>query len=91
MSGRTLTVSNEDLSLLKCVCELLQSLGVETTGPHLATEGGRTVMIKGKFYRQNEDLHYVRVRAKSLERFQTVVGFSISRRSAALSLAMMKK
>jgi intein-encoded DNA endonuclease-like protein len=91
MSGRTLTASNEDLSLLRYVCELLQSLGVETTGPYLATKGGRTVMIKGKFYRQNEDLHYLRVGAKSLEKFQTVVGFSILRKSAALSLATMKK
>jgi DNA endonuclease len=91
VSARTLTASNENLELLRLVCELLQSLGVETTGTHLATKGGRTVMIKGKFYRQNEDLHYLRVRAKSLERFQAMVGFSISRKSAVLSLAICKK
>ncbi len=90
ISSRTLTASNENLELLKLVCELLQSLGVETTGTHLATKGGRTVMIMGKFYRQNEDGHYLRVRAKSLEKFQVIVGFSIRRKSEALSLALSK-
>lgn len=77
ISGRTLTASNEDLELLRFVCELLQSLGIETTGTHLATKGGRIVMIGGRFYRQNEDLHYLRVRSRSLEKFQFIVGFSI--------------
>jgi DNA endonuclease len=88
MSEGSLTASNENLELLKVACELLHSLGIETTGPHLATKGGRTVVIKGKLYRQNEDLFYLRVRARSLARFQEVVGFAIQRKSDALSRAV---
>jgi DNA endonuclease len=88
MSKRSLTASNEDLELLILVCETLQSLRIETTGPNLASKGGRTVIIKGKFYRQNEDLYYMRVRSRCLERFQAIVGFSIGRKSAALSRAI---
>jgi len=88
MHDSSLTASNEDLELLKLVCELLHSLGIETTGTHLATKGGRTVVIKGKFYRQNEDLFYLRVRARSLAQFQEVVGFAIQRKSDALSRAV---
>jgi len=88
ISGRSFTVSNSNLELLKITCRLLHSLGIETTGTHLASKGGRTVMIKGRFYRQNEDMHYVRVRSKCLDKFQEVVGFSIRRKSIALSIAL---
>ncbi|HVC26556.1 MAG TPA: LAGLIDADG family homing endonuclease [Nitrososphaerales archaeon] len=91
MYARALTASNENLNLMEFVCELLQSLNIQTTGIHLATKGGRTVMIKGKFYRQNEDLFYLRVRSASLARFQTTVGFSVLRKSATLSQATNKK
>ncbi|HEV2389235.1 MAG TPA: LAGLIDADG family homing endonuclease [Nitrososphaerales archaeon] len=91
MSGRSLTAGNENLELLKLVCELLESLGIETTGTHLATKGGRTVLIKGKFYRQNEDLFYMRVRTGSLGRFREIVGFTIQRKSIALSRALGEK
>lgn len=87
---RSLTASNEDLELMELVCKLLQSLGIQTTGPYLATKGGRTVMIKGKFYRQNDDLHYLRVRSRSLQTYQTKVGFAILRKSEALSVAVSK-
>jgi len=87
---RTLTGSNENLELLRLVCGLLQSLGIETTGPRLATRGGRTVLIKGKFYRQNEDLYWIRVRTKCLKNFLAAVGFSIPRKLAALTLAIDK-
>jgi DNA endonuclease len=90
ISDRSLTASNENLELMKLVCELLSSLDIETTGLHLATKGGRTVMIKGKFYRQNEDLFYLRVRSKSLDVFQNKVGFSIGRKAESLSRATGK-
>jgi len=91
MSARSLTASNENLELLRLVCEFLHSLNIETTGTHLATKGGRTVMIRGKFYRQNEDLHYLRVRSGSLGKFQETVGFSILRKSDALAQAVGNK
>lgn len=90
ISGRSLTASNEDLRLLKLVCDLLLSLGINTTGPHLATKSGRTVMIKGKFWRQNNDLYYIRVRSSSLQRFQDAVGFFIRRKSLAVAVANAK-
>jgi intein-encoded DNA endonuclease-like protein len=90
MYERSLTASNENLELLKLVCRLLQSLGIETTGPYLATKGGRAVIIKGKSYRQNEDLYYVRVRSKSLRDFQKAVGFSVHRKLAGLASATNK-
>jgi len=91
MYERSLTASNENLELVRLVCRLLQSLGIETTGPNLASRGGRTVMIKGKFYRQNEDLFSMRVRSRCLQRFQMTVGFSISRKSNALASATSRR
>ena len=88
MYDRSLTASNENLELLKLVCELLHSIGIQTTGTHLATKGGRTVIIKGKLYRQNGDLFYLRVRSYSLARFKDIVGFAIQRKSDALSRAL---
>jgi DNA endonuclease len=87
MSGRSLTVSNTRLVTLACVRRLLRRLGVSTTGPYLKAEGGRIVLIKGRFYKANRNVYYLRVRAKSLERFRVFVGFSIGRKSKALSEA----
>jgi intein-encoded DNA endonuclease-like protein len=81
MSGRSLTVSNTRHVALACVKSLLRSLGISSTGPHLKAEGGRTVLIKGRFYRANRNEYYLRVRAKSLERYRALVGFSISRKT----------
>jgi DNA endonuclease len=49
ISGRTLRVSNGDKALLSLVCDLLESLGIETTGVHLVKRAGNLVLIKGKF------------------------------------------
>jgi DNA endonuclease len=84
MSGRNLTVSNTRLVTLACVRRLLRRLGISTTGPHLSTEGERIVLIKGKFYKANRSVYYLRVRANSLEMFRALVGFSIGRKSEAL-------
>src|SRR2546427_10935334 len=62
VSGRSLIVSNGNHEVLSYVKTLLDSFGIETTGPHLASKGGHLVLIKGKFYRQNKDMHYLYIR-----------------------------
>lgn len=88
VSGRELKASNGNLESLRLVCDVLSSLGVYTTGPHILRKGGRLVLIKGRFYHQNRDQYGIRVRTASLGIFQKKVGFSIHRKSDALSLAL---
>ena len=87
ISGRSLKVSNGNHEVLSYVKTLLDSFGIQTTGPHLASKGGRMVLIKGKFYRQNKDMHYLYVRTNSLNRFREKVDFSLQRKAEALRLA----
>ena len=88
ISGRELTASNGDLEKLRLACDLLSSLGVQTTGPHLLSEGGKLVLLKGRLYHQNKDQYSIRVRSGSLGLFRSKVGFHIRRKSDALNLAL---
>lgn len=89
VSGRELTVSNGDIDKLSLVCDLLSSLGIETTGPHLLKKSGKLVLIKGRFYHQNKDQNSIRVRRRSLGLFRSKVGFHIRRKSDALDLVLV--
>ncbi len=88
MSGRSLTVSNTNIQVLRLVKNLMQSLKIQTTGPRLSRRGGRTVIIKGKQYRANKNQYVLYVRAMSLQRYARKVGFAVKRKQEALSLAL---
>ena len=87
ISGRSLSVSNTRLVTLTTVKRLLKRLDLAVTGPHLGSRGGRLVTIKGKEYKANRNLYTLRVRARSLAKFQELIGFSIARKSRALAQA----
>jgi intein-encoded DNA endonuclease-like protein len=88
ISGRVLRISNGNKAVLSLACELLERLGIETTGIHLIKSAGGLVLIKGKLYRQNLDQMYVHVRSMSLERFQEKIGFIVKRKAVALNAAL---
>ena len=88
VSGRSLTVSNASLQVLRFVGISLRRLQVSTTGPYLSQVGGRPVVIKGKIYRANKNIYILRVRAGSLEVYSRRVGFAIKRKERALRLAL---
>ncbi len=54
---RDLDISNGNLQSIQYVRTLLISLGIQSTPPRLSQKGGRTVIIKGKSYRQNKDIY----------------------------------
>jgi len=82
-SGK-LSASNGDLDKLTLVREVLDELGVETTGPHLTKEKGGLVIIKGHEYRVNKNQYYIYVRASSRLAFRNLIGFSIARKMKGL-------
>jgi len=85
VSKDTVSVSNGELAKLEFVIELLGSLEIQTTGPHLGYPAGGTRIIRGKLCRVNKAMYYVRVRNESIRRFQEIVGFSIRRKIEALA------
>ncbi len=87
---RKLTVHNGDLTLLNFVANRLTALNIEFTGPHLESEGGHSVMIRGIMRRQNLNEYMLYVRTGSLTIFHEKVGFSIRRKSDRLALAVSR-
>jgi DNA endonuclease len=91
MSERNLTVSNTRLGTLRLAKILLGRLGLSVTGPRLVTKGGRNVLIKGRLYRANRNQYVLGVRARSLELFRDLVGFSIARKNDALAKGLSSR
>jgi intein-encoded DNA endonuclease-like protein len=88
VSGRSLTVSNTNLSILRFVRSLLSRRGILTTGPRLQMRAGRTVVIKGKAYHANKNQYMPYVRAASLQNYAQKVGFVVQRKQRALAEAV---
>jgi intein-encoded DNA endonuclease-like protein len=91
ITKRSLFVYNGELNKLELVCKLLESLGIETTGPHLRIEKGGMVSIKGRMYHVNKNQYYVYVRAASLVAFRDRVGFTLKRKRERLENAVRPK
>jgi intein-encoded DNA endonuclease-like protein len=83
-SIESLTVCNGELQKLELVNELLRSLRIQTTGPHLGHPAGGTRMIRGKLCHVNKPQYYARVSNESWSRFEELVGFSIKRKMNSL-------
>jgi intein-encoded DNA endonuclease-like protein len=88
ITGRKLVVYNGDIDKLKLVRQLLESLGIGTTGPHLRESGGGVKMIKQKLWHVNKNSYYVYVRVGSLQGFRDKVRFAIARKQARLESAV---
>lgn len=81
-----LKMYNTDHKLLLYVQQLLASLGIESTGPHLGTKKGTYFRCPktGKVYRRRKDVYYLRIRTQSLLDFYRKVGFTIRRKQEKL-------
>ncbi|MEM0482215.1 MAG: LAGLIDADG family homing endonuclease, partial [Nitrososphaerota archaeon] len=79
-------VYNTDLGLLRYVKQLLKTLGIETTGPHLKSKSGTAFRDSrtGKTYRRKKDIYGLYVTADSRLMFYRLVGFTIERKRQRL-------
>jgi intein-encoded DNA endonuclease-like protein len=75
-----------DLRLLIHVRELLNRLGVETTGPKLHIRRGTIICDRrtGKRYPRDKDVYAIYIRARSNEDFYRHVGFTSRRKQTRL-------
>lgn len=91
ISGRILTVYNNDKQLLLYIQSLLERyFDIESTGPHrTGTIAGQRFRspTNGKTYRARKTVYYLYTRAKSLPRFYKYVGFTIKRKQRILAEA----
>ena len=87
----TLAVGNGDLDKLGLVRELLDSLGIMTTGPHLRLKSGGTKVIKGRVCNINKNQYSLYVRVGSRRKFRDFIGFAIRRKMLALDSQLLPK
>ena len=75
------TCYNSNFNLLRFVQSLLlQSFAIESVGPRLCTRAGTEISNLGRTYLRRRDVYVIRVRAHSLARFRSNVGFAIKRK-----------
>src|SRR6267143_5764598 len=86
ISGRNLTISNTDLSLLLYVRKLLAKSGISTSIPRVTHRAGSTLKdpSTGRTYKRRKDCYVVRVSPIDLLRFARKIGFSIERKEKVL-------
>ncbi|MEM2237600.1 MAG: LAGLIDADG family homing endonuclease [Candidatus Caldarchaeum sp.] len=82
----TIIDCNTDLRLLGYVRRLLDSLGIETSGPHLSVKHGTACRDprKGKTYKRKKDTYSLYVPAGLRLRFFKHIGFTIKRKQQRL-------
>jgi len=79
-------VCNTDITLLGYVKQLMESLGIKTTGPHLLVKRGTAFIDprNGKKYRTRKDVYVLYIRAESRLVFYQRIGFTIKRKQQRL-------
>ena len=77
-------IANTDLVLLTYVKDLLQRLGVTSTGPEVNIRKGSIGLFRNGYYRRNRDCYYLRIRVSSNITFYGKVGLSIKRKRRRL-------
>jgi len=86
-------VFNTDKSLLEYVKDLLNRLGIKTTGPKLHVRAGTPIKIlrTGKTYFAKKDCYYLYVLAESRLRFYQLIGFTIKRKQQRLEEYLIRR
>jgi len=81
-----ISIANTDLVLLTYIKDLLERLGIASTGPKLGHPQGRLIFdsLKEKIYTTNKDCYCLRIRAGSNLTFYRKVGFTIQRKRRRL-------
>jgi len=82
-----------DKPLLEYVNDLLNKLGLKTTGPKLNSKAGTLIndLKKGKIYFTRKDLYYLYVCAESRLRFYQLIGFTIKRKQQRLEEHLIRQ
>ena len=86
ITGRNLSITNTDLSLLLYVGKLLAKSGISTSIPHVMTRAGSILKDPhtGRTYRRRKDCFMMRVSPMDLLRFAREIGFSIEQKKRLL-------
>src|SRR2546428_7003875 len=86
ITGRNLTITKTDLSLLSHVRNLLAKSGIRTSEPHVTTRAGSILKDSrtGRTYTRRKDCYVLRVPSSDLLRFAREIGFSIQRKERLL-------
>jgi intein-encoded DNA endonuclease-like protein len=86
LTGRNLTITNTDLSLLLYVRKLLAVSGISTSIPHVTHRAGSTLKDPhtGRAYKRRRDCYVMRVSPIDLVRFAREIGFSIEQKRRVL-------
>ena len=86
ITGRNLTMTNTDLSLLLYVRKLLAKSGISTSIPRVTHRAGSILKDPhtGRTYKRRKDCYVMRVSSVDLLRFARKVGFSIERKKRVL-------
>ena len=86
ITGRNLTITNTDLSLLLYVRKLLAKSGISTSIPRVTHRAGSILKDPhtGRTYKRRKDCYVVRVSPADLLRFARKIGFSIERKKREL-------
>jgi len=86
-------IDNTHLRLLDYVKDLLQRLGIESTGPKPKQRRGRVFYNpwRGKTYVLSKDVYHLHVRARSNANFYKTIGFTIRRKRIRLENYLIKK
>jgi intein-encoded DNA endonuclease-like protein len=80
-----ITISNTDYELLEYVKDLLQRLGIETTGPRpTRSRQGTVARFHNGSYKRRKDGYYIYIRADSNINFYKNIGFTIKRKQRRL-------
>ncbi|MEM1953240.1 MAG: LAGLIDADG family homing endonuclease [Candidatus Caldarchaeum sp.] len=80
-----ITVHNTDISLLRYAKQLLDSLEIETTGPHLQAKRGRVLKDpRGRTYKRKKNVYRLYVPSKFRLKFYQYIGFTIRRKQQRL-------
>jgi intein-encoded DNA endonuclease-like protein len=92
MSGRTLTLHNTQVDLLTYIRGLLSKFDIETTRLRAGTKAGTELKdpLSNRIYVRNRTCFCFRVRARSLSRFASDIGFTIPRKEQKLTEALSK-
>jgi len=86
ITGRNLTITNTDLSLLLYVRNLLAKSGISTSMPRVTHRAGSVLKDPhtGRTYKRRKDCYVMRVSPMDLRRFARKIGFSIKRKRMVL-------
>jgi intein-encoded DNA endonuclease-like protein len=80
-----ISVSNTDRELLEYVKDLLQRLGIESTGPRPTTSRQGTIArFRNGSYKRRKDSYYIYIKANGNINFYKNVGFTIKRKQKRL-------